>query len=265
MFSIFDKSRTIDIIYLDFQKAFDKVSHKKLMVKITALGIIDEPSEWNENWLTNRNQRVVIDGEASEWAPVTSGVPQGSVLGPLLILTYISNIDLGLTSRIAKFFDGTKLGINAAKSEDGNEIESVDQEEDLGIIINKDLKFTKQSMKVEKKAQKLTNDIKRQFKYRNKGIVLQLNTSLGNEIESVDQEEDLKFTKKSMKVEKKAQKLTNYIKRQFKYRNKGIVLQLYTSLLESVDGWCVYHMHEIGFGLDAIYCHEVHFPSNANF
>ena len=223
MLSVYDKSRAIDIIYLDFQKAFDKVPHKKLMVKTRALGIIDEVADWIEDWLTNRKQRVVINGEASEWADVTSGVPQGSVLGPLLFLIYINDIDLGLTSKIAKFADDTKLGTNAANLEDvealrkdlikigewskkwqmpfncgkckvmhigdnknpqesyslmENEIESVDQEEDLGIIISKDLKFTKQSIKVEKKAQKLIGYIKRQFKYRTKDTVLQLYTSL---------------------------------------------------------------------------------------
>ena len=118
MLSVYDKSRAIDIIYLDFQKAFDKVPHKKLMVKTRALGIIDEVADWIEDWLTNRKQRVVINGEASEWADVTSGVPQGSVLGPLPFLIYINDIDLGLTSKIAKFADDTKLGTNAANPED---------------------------------------------------------------------------------------------------------------------------------------------------
>ena len=62
MFSIYDKSRAVDILYLDFRKAFDKVPHKRLMAKVRSLGIIDEMGDWIEDWLSDRKQRVVING-----------------------------------------------------------------------------------------------------------------------------------------------------------------------------------------------------------
>ncbi len=78
--------------------------------KVKQLGIDGRVHNWIENWLSNRKQRVVIIDTASDWASVTSGVPQGSVLGPVLSIVYINGIDVGLTNFISKFADDTKIG-----------------------------------------------------------------------------------------------------------------------------------------------------------
>ena len=85
-----DEGSSIHIINLDFQKAFDKVPHQRLLPKLKAHGIGDGIIDWIEQWLTDRRQRVIVDGEVSNWKSVLSGVPQGSVLRPLLFLIYIS-------------------------------------------------------------------------------------------------------------------------------------------------------------------------------
>ena len=104
-----DEGKLVDIIYLHFQKAFDKVSHAKLMRKIRKLGISGSLGDWIENWLKDREQRVIINGNCSDWVKVTSGVPQDSILGPLLFTLFINDIDDGIKNSILKFADDTKM------------------------------------------------------------------------------------------------------------------------------------------------------------
>ena len=127
IYCAFEAGKEVRVVFLDISKAFDKVWHTGLLKKLEALGVRNPLLQWFESYLENRMQRVVVEGQSSEWEKVGSGVPQGSVLGPLLFLIYINDLTDELESCPFIFADDTAL------------FEVVDDPMDSGQLLNDDL------------------------------------------------------------------------------------------------------------------------------
>ena len=114
-----DNGGQVDMLYLDMSKAFDRINHKRLIRKLSNSGIGGNLLNWFESYLTDRRQRVTVLGVTSSTLPVTSGVPQGSILGPALFLLYVNDLpEADLSSRVAMFADDTKLFSAITSQED---------------------------------------------------------------------------------------------------------------------------------------------------
>ena len=210
-----DDGQPVDVIYLDFAKAFDKVPHQRLKVVLEAHGIKGEVLQWICEWLNNRIQRVILDGEESDWVHVLSGVPQGSVLGPILFLVYINTLDTSVQATApikSKFADDSKVGRQIKSQQDATELQlaikqletwadtwqmtfnaskcsvihfgynnqnyeyemygeklnSTNEEKDVGITINCDLKPSHHVKKAVNMANKVIGIMSRSFHYRDK-------------------------------------------------------------------------------------------------
>ena len=107
--NILDEDGIIDDINMDFQKAFDTVPHRRLLGKLESYGIQGDTLGWIQAFLTERKQRVMINGHSSEWSDVKSGVPQGSVIAALLFVIYINDLPENIKSHLYLFADDCKF------------------------------------------------------------------------------------------------------------------------------------------------------------
>ncbi len=126
----FDNQKKVRLVFGDISKAFDKIWHAGLVFKLKKVGVTGPLNTWLTNYLSNRQQRVVLQGTSSKWANINAGVPQGSVLGPLLFLIYINDMSEGLQSNLSLFADDNLLYMTS----DSDELNANTLNHDIAII-----------------------------------------------------------------------------------------------------------------------------------
>ena len=226
-----DVGSPVAIIYLDFQIAFDKVPHQRLLLKLKAHGIGDSITDWIEQWLTDRRQRVVVDGEVSNGKSVLSGVPQGSVLGPILFLIYINDLDDSITSNVLKFADDTKLFRKVNTDGDKQQLQN-----DLDRLV-----------KWSEKWQMLFNFGKCKCLHTGHGN-LNVNYKMGDTVLGTTvKEKDLGVTiSADMKVSEqcgiaasKGNQILGLIRRNITYKGKKLIIPLYKAIVRPHLEYCI--------------------------
>ena len=226
---IIDEGGQVDCVYLDFQKAFDSVPHHRLLEKLKHIGITGELHGWIQNYLLNRTQRVIVNGVLSDIVEILSGVPQGSVLGPLLFLIYINDLPSFVISESYLFADDTKIFRCIEGKSDQSLLQS-----DLNSLSewsnNWLLEFNADKCKSIHFGKQLHTD---------KSYYLMDKEGYKHELKKVEFEKDIGvITDQKMDFEyhiaekvKKANQIMGTIRRSFKYMNEEMFVILYTSLV----------------------------------
>ena len=226
-----DSGEEVDVIYLDFQKAFDKVPHVRLLEKLKGIGVQGKVLDWIAEWLRGRKQRVVINGEASEWEDVLSGVPQGSILGPLLFLIYINDLDIGIMSSILKFADDTKM-YGRVGTKEGVDILRKDLEALNDWSDKWQMSFNVEKCKVMHFGK---NNAKAEYKMNERRLAeITEEKDLGVIISN-----DLKVSKQCDKAASKGNQILGLIKRTVISRKKKVILNLYRTLVRPHLEYCI--------------------------
>lgn len=225
LFTSYDSSTQVDLAVLDFSKAFDTVPHQKLLHKLAHYGVKGTTHQWIGNFLTNRTMKVVLDGEESREVTVDSGVPQGTVLGPLLFLCHINDLPVTVKSQVRLFADDCLLyreihtfNDHIALQEDLKKLETWAQ--DWGMRFNA------------KKCNILSIKKKSDFRYQLCGEILSDVT--GSPYLGVTISNDLKWHDHISNKTKKANSVLGLLKRNLRYCPHNCKRTAYVTLVRPI-------------------------------
>ena len=225
----------IDSIYLDFSKAYDKVDHGILLHKLKSLGITGKLGRWIMMFISGRRQVVLVKGRASKSSVLISGVPQGSVLGPLLFLVFIGDLADGVEASVLIYVDDSKVK-KAVKNE--NEVEALQIELDkiYKWEENNNMKFNGGKFQILRYGQ--NKELKEDTVYFTsdmENVIEQVSTTKDLGITMTD---DAKFEEQTEKVSKKARQKSGWILRTFYSRNTKFMRHMFNTLVQPHIDYC---------------------------
>ena len=218
-----EEGDSIDIIYLDFSKAFDTVPHQRLLAKLNAYGIDGNILKWIESFLSDRSQRVRVNKEHSNYSPVSSGIPQGSILGPLLFIVFINDLPENISSTCKVFADDTKL-----YSSHNNHISI---QKDLLTFLEWSEKWLLKFNKSKCSVLHMGNKNKQNKYFMDSESTEELKTTINEKDVGVTFSTNLKFNTHINNVIKKGNQMTGLIRRSFVHLDKNMLITLYKSLI----------------------------------
>eukprot|EP00745_Piridium_sociabile_P043063 TRINITY_DN87471_c0_g3_i3.p1 TRINITY_DN87471_c0_g3~~TRINITY_DN87471_c0_g3_i3.p1 ORF type:complete len:950 (+),score=231.72 TRINITY_DN87471_c0_g3_i3:692-3541(+) len=230
-----DTGGGVDAIYMDYMKAFDSVPHRRLLGKVEALGIRGNLLRWIQDFLYHRSQRVCVNGVKSERGEVTSGIPQGSVIGPVLFLMYINDLPRHVQSHVKLFADDTKI---FARNDDDAAMEIL--QDDLDRLhewsTNWQMRFHPEKCSVMRMGNPKTD-----MKYHMKGhdaqgkqTVVELAESEVEKDLGVLIDKGLTFKNHINQASAKANRVLGVIRRSFDFLTPAVFIQLYKSLVRPI-------------------------------
>ena len=225
---ILDEGGCIDVAYCDFMKAFDKVPHNRLLHKLKMYKIGDVYISWLEAFLKGRKQRVTVNGTSSTWRPVTSGIPQGSVMGPIMFVLYINDLPdcLKNDSELYLYADDTKIFRKIKCEEDCQKLQ-----EDIECMQNWSdtwlLRFHPEKCKYMRIGATKVNN----FQYKLKHDQEPMEKSKAEKDVGVIIDENLSFEKHMVEKINKANSVLGAIRRSFQFLDNKTFKLLYTSLV----------------------------------